>query len=194
MRLSIDLAARFSAGMVRDAGGYVVHQFDSWGKSPFNFAQEIAEVFESYPLIEFAVIEDVPYGLKDQSQFKPALKLQGRIEQELEHRGVLGRTLYVQPSVWQRHHHLFKTDPGVQAKFAADRGYTPPDPKIIYADSIPPLGKGDKEKAKLRTRALQTLNKSKEDYVSAFLIGEWANTFKNIDDVLAVPGAQPAAR
>lgn len=176
----LDWAAKFTAGMVMEETGKIWHQYDSWGKAPFAFCEETAEVAFTYG-VSWVIVEDAPPGLK-QFLVKPVLRAQGILMREMHAVGMLDNTRFLQPSVWQ---HTFE---GVWrgGKDSAERaaialGYTAPDMLSIHADEIPPLGK---ENSKARTKIRGQLKKSATDYNDAFLMGQWAITRDN-DEIIA---------
>lgn len=174
--LNIDLAAKFSAASVMD-GPALLHQFDSWGKTPNQFVSEIVSIAKKYK-VEVIAVEDVPYGLSKQFMIKPALRLQGRLIQELENAGLAANTLFINPATWQR---TFEGVYGGKEKGALAAagafGYQPPDMLAIHEDEIPAKGP---ERAKVRAQ----LKKASTDYVDAYLIGVFVSSFENIEAML----------
>lgn len=189
--LSVDLAAKLSAVILRGAGGEVTRQFDSRGKTPLRFLQEIAVASAEADIV---IVEDVPYGVSSQAMVKPVLRLQGALCAYLTAKGTLDRTLFMGPSVWM------KDFPGVQhattkglSKSAADKerietaashakiaGYLPPDLVSEYIANLPPGKKALKKDTGI-------LEKSMTDYVSAFLMSEFSRRF-SFEQLLAMPG------
>lgn len=194
--LSVDLAAKFSAVIQRGAGGEVTHQFDSRNKSALAFCKEIAEASVSSDIV---VVEDVPYGVSNQSMVKPVLRLQGALCAYLTARGTLDRTLFMGPSTWM------KDFPGTQhattkglsksasdqeridtARFHAERlGYSPPDLVADWEQHCAVEGK------KVLKKDTNPLTKSMTDYVSAFLMSEYSRPF-TFAELLAMPGVSLA--
>lgn len=175
----VDLASKFSAVILRDLGGEVLDQFDSRDQSPFEFAARIAQNARREDCL-VTLIEDVPYGISSQYMVKPALNLQGVIMAFCH--PVIEDVLWVSPSRWMADF------PGVQrvpkelqlkgkaaddyrieaaAQHARKRGYTPPDLVQQYIDSLP-------EGTKVLKKHTTPLSKNMTDYVSAFLMSEWA--------------------
>lgn len=194
----VDLASRFSAGQLRGIDGEVLDQFDSRGKTPFAFAAEIARNARRDDC-ELTLIEDLPYGISSQAQTKPVTRFQGVI-MAYSH-PVLDNVLWLNPSTWMG---MF---PGVQRApkgmsksagdkhrievaraYAEERGYAPPDLVAEYAASLP-------EGTKVLVKHTAPLAKSMTDYVSAFLIGEWALTHFRVGGRSAfdnIQGVQPS--
>lgn len=187
MNLTVDLAAKFSAGIVLDGKREVHCQFDTWERSQGETAELIArtalDFLEPDGLI---LIEDVPYGLSKQFMIKPILRLQGRVIQELERTGLEDRTLWVAPNTWKKALGLplRGATPPIFTKAAAEYGYAPPDLLEIHADSIPDTP------GKERTKIRGLLRKAMTDYVDAYLMGEWALSL-NEDQIRSSQGVQP---
>jgi hypothetical protein len=196
--LAVDLASKFSAGVLMDDGGQVLHQFDSWNKSSLTFAWQITDVALMDYGVDLILIEDVPYGISNQSMVKPVLRLQGIIIGQLARASVLSHTRFLNPSTWQNAYEgvgrvprelakeMTKTQKDKyrieQARLHAERlGYTGPDLLTDYAADIP-------EKGKERTDARNQLKKASTDYVDAFLMAKWAQGVENID---SLSGCQP---
>ena len=96
--LTVDLASKFSAACVRGEAG-VLREFDSSGKTAFQFALELAKAAEEFQP-DLILIEDVPYGISSQAMVKPVLRLQGILLLAL-HR-FMDKILFVNPSTWQK--------------------------------------------------------------------------------------------
>ena len=167
--LTVDLAAKFSAVMVRGEGGEVHRQFDSLDKTSFEFIDLIvATIIKFDP--EWIIIEDVPYGISGQGQVKNILRLQGVLIHAL--RDYLDRVLFVNPSTWQN---LFrgvargKSEERVEAaRLHAERlGYFPPDLVQAHIDSLP-------DGKRVLKKNTNPLAKVMTDYIDAFLMSEWA--------------------
>ncbi len=191
---TVDLAARFSACIVRDRDGEVHHQFDSRNKSHFEFASEVGR-WARNPEVELVVIEDVPYGISSQAMVKPVLKYQGVLIAVLH--PVLDKVMFLAPATWMR------AFPGVQRApkglskleadkyrieqarlYAADLGYQPPDLVQEYIDTLP-------EGTRVLRKHTNPLEKSMTDYVSAFLMNEFTSRFTK-EDFSALQGVSPA--
>jgi hypothetical protein len=184
--MTVDLASRFSAVCIMDANKKVLEEFDSWGKSAFAFLDEIIHYAEEYN-VDVIVIEDVPYGLSKQFMIKPVLRLQGVFILGLGRAGLLGRTVFLNPSTWQRTFEgVFKGKDIGAAKAAAALGYLPPDMLKIWDSQIPLKGP---ERTKMRAQ----LKKAVTDYVDAFLMAEFTLTFNSVEEMLAYTGIQEAS-
>jgi len=190
MILTVDLAAKFSAGIVRGRDGQVHCEFDTLNRTPREAAKMIADMGTLFGC-DLIVIEDVPFGISSQFMVKPVLRLQGRVIQAIEDAG-LPAPWFVAPATWQRSMGVFKkrgTKPAEQARItaavAAEFGYTPPNLLEVHAHEIP-------EKGPERTKIRALLNKSSTDYVDAFLISQWAGTVEQYD-LASIQGVQAAA-
>lgn len=185
MRLTLDLAAKYSAAVVLDLSGQVKYQFDSFQKSATELADEVADAASEFE-VTHVIIEDVPYGIRGQGQVKSVLRLQGVLIKALSDADLLDRTLFVDPSRWQR-----CPDPRFEgvwrggkegAEVAALRfGYTPPDLLELHANEIP-------DKGPERTKARAALKKLATDYNDAFLIGQWSLL---LDESTLIENTQP---
>lgn len=194
MILTVDLAARFSAAMLRDRDGEVHHQFDSIGKTHFGFASEVGRLGRD-PDVELVVIEDVPYGISSQAQVKPVLRYQGVMMSVLH--PVLEKVAFLAPATWMA---MF---PGVQRApkgltksqadayrieqariHAAEHGYEPPDLVQLYIDKQP-------EGKKILKKDTAPLEKAMTDYVSAFLMSEFVCSM-SVEQFLSRQGVSPA--
>lgn len=181
--MTIDLAARFSAANVMNSAGETLHEFDSWGKTTFQFVDEVISNAVTFD-VDIIVFEDVPYGLSKQFMIKPVLRLQGIFIYALGQHGLIDKTVFLNPATWQR------TFEGVYGKKAAGAlaaaqalGYNPPDLLEIHAAEIPAKGT---EHTKMRAQ----LKKASTDYVDAFLMSRWALTYSSRDEMLTKSGIQ----
>lgn len=182
MRLTLDFAAKFTAGIVMDRAGDVKYQFDSFGKSTFDFCEEVADVAAQYE-VSLIIVEDVPYGISRQAMVKPVLRSQGILMKELGDIDKLDATRFLSPSVWQHHFEgVWKGGPKGARAAAEALGYTAPVLLEVYEDLIPAKGP---ERTKMRTQ----LRKASTDYDDAFLIGRWS---LDIGDEAVVELTQPA--
>lgn len=196
--LSVDLAARFSAAIVRyRASGEIVRQFDSRDMTHFAFAHQVAAWNGEAAL---TLIEDVPFGISSQAMVKPVLKFQGIIMAACHHEGreYLDRVRFIAPATWMRDYPGVQRPPRGLSKAAGDKarieaarvhalaaGYEPPDLVQQHIDSLPKDGG-----VRLLRRDLAPLEKSMSDYVSAFLISEFArNHYDEIPTLQGVSGA-----
>jgi hypothetical protein len=193
----VDLAARYSAVILREEGGEVRAQYDSRDKSPFQFAAEIARNALD-PECSRTICEDIPHGIKSLFMAKPVLRLQGAIM--MASWKTIDRLYFMQPTTWM------PTFPGVQSVPAAigkgmtksqkDKwriacaedharrlGYEAPDLLAQWIEEHPdvkPLKKNTGD-----------LDKSRSDYVSAWLMSEFLRAY-NDQDLLQLTGVQIA--
>ena len=193
----VDLAARFSAVVLRDESGEVRAQYDSRDKSAFQFAAEIARTALD-PECSLTVCEDVPHGIKSLFMAKPVIRLQGVI-MALSWK-TIDQLYFMQPTTWMT------SFPGVQsvpaaigkgmtktqkdkwriekaAEYARDLGYEAPDlltQWIADHPDVKPLKKNTGD-----------LDKSRSDYVSAWLMSEFLQAYHG-QDVSGIPGIQIA--
>lgn len=190
MRLTVDLASKFSAAMVVDEVGQVHREFDSSGRSAIEFAEMCARVAEEFSVTE-AIYEDVPYGISGQGQTKAPHRLQGIVIDEMFRVGLLSRTFFLSPSVWQNYFPGVARAPkgvskaeGTRARYQAARdharslGYDPPPFVQNYIDSLP-------EGTKVLKKNTDPLHKIETDYIDAYLIAAWANSFSTQDELHA---------
>ena len=181
--LTIDLAARFSAAAVMNSQYDILLEFDSWGKSSFDFVNEVIGAAIKYK-VDVIIFEDVPYGLSKQFMIKPVLRLQGIFIHALGLSGLIERTVFLNPATWQRSFDDVYGKKAAGALAAAQLlGYNPPDMLAIHADEIP-------EKGKERTKMREQLKKAATDYVDAFLMARWALTHKTREEMLQKSGVQ----
>lgn len=188
--LTVDLASKFSAVCVMDEGGEVLCEFDSGGRAPFDFINEIVATAENFG-VSLVVVEDVPPNPRfTQFMTKPVTRLQGALIYALYLSGLLDQTVFVNPSEWQR------TYDGVSRGTPEDRieaarvaalalGYTPPDLVAPYIASLPE----GKRPLKKMTKPLE---KQMTDYIDAFLIARWALTFDTYEQLTESKNVQPA--
>ncbi len=208
-RQVVDLAARFSAVVLREEGGEVRAQYDSRDKSAFAFAAEIAlnpnltnirlrASTALDPECSVTLVEDVPYGISSQAMVKPVLRLQGILM--MASWKTIDQLYFVAPTTWM------PKFPGVQsvpaaigkgmtktqkdqwridkaAEYARGLGYTPPDLVQAYIDANPG--------AKILKKHTGPLEKSMTDYVSAFLMSEALSAY-NDQDLPSIQGIQVA--
>lgn len=182
--LTIDLAGKFSAVCIMNPKGVVLAEFDSWGKHPAVFVDEIAAAAKKWK-VSAIVVEDVPYGLSKQFMIKPVLRLQGMLISELYRQGLLDITVFLNPATWQR---TFEGVFGGKEKGALAAAtvfsYVPPNMLEIHADEIPEKGK---ERAKVRAQ----LKKASTDYVDSFLMAKFTLEFTSVEEMLEKSGIQP---
>jgi len=174
----VDLAAKFSAGMLRTTDGEILDQFDSLGKTPFEFAAIIARNARRADC-ELTLVEDVPYSkMLTQAMTKPVTRFQGVIMAYCH--PVLENVKWVNPSSWMGLFPGVQTAPRGMTKSQADkhrieqaylharlRGYEPPDLVAEYVAGLP-------AGTRVLKKNTEHLTKTMTDYVSSFLISEWA--------------------
>lgn len=188
---SVDLAAKFSAVVLRDRNGEVHGQYDSRELTPFQFAARIGRTARE---CEMTVVEDVPYGISNQAMVKPALRFQGLIM--LACNATIEDLYFCAPATWMRDFDGVQRAPKgltksesdkyrieTAAKHAKERGYEPPDLVQQYIDANP--GK------KILKKDTGPLAKSMTDYVSAFLMSEFVIK-RTREQVIALQGFAPA--
>jgi hypothetical protein len=190
MKLTVDLASKFSAAMVVDRSGQVLCEFNSVGLSSIEFAEQCAQTALDYEVTE-AIFEDVPYGIKGQGQVKAPFRLQGIIIDEMAKVDLLDCTFFLNPSTWMNHFPgvarapkgMSKAD-GTRARYAAARkhaaahGYSPPPLVQNYIDSLP-------EGTRVLKKNTDPLLKSETDHIDAYLIATWANSFETQEELRA---------
>ena len=188
---SVDLAAKFSAVVLRDRSGEVLGQFDSRELTPFQF---VARIGRTARWAELTVVEDIPYGISNQAMVKPALRLQGSIM--LACNASIDNLFFCAPATWMKDFDGVQRAPKgltkseadkyrieMAAKHAAELGYQPPDLVQAYIDANP--GK------KILKKDTAPLEKSMTDYVSAFLMSEFVRK-RSREQVTALQGFAPA--
>lgn len=187
MYLTVDLASRMSAVILRDVAGQVIRQFDSRDKSPREFVECIAKLVHNWNP-QHILVEDVPFGISSQFQTKPVTRLQGMLMYAMD------RDFYfVSPSQWQNSYPGVARAPKGMTKNAADKyrieqarkhaedlGYSPPDLVAQWQIEHPDL--------KPLKRYTAPLEKSMTDYVSAYLMSDWL--MKNVDTYTTLSGVQ----
>jgi hypothetical protein len=190
MKLTVDLASKFSAAMVVDLSGQVLCEFDSVGLSASDFADQCAQVALDYEVTE-AIFEDVPYGITGQGQVKAPFRYQGVLIKAFIDADILDKMYFLNPSTWQNTFDgvarapkgMSKAD-GTRARYAAarehalSRGYEPPALVQNYIDSLP-------EGTRVLKKNTDPLTKSETDYIDAYLIAVWANTFETSEELRA---------
>lgn len=166
--LAVDLASKFSAGVVLDYKGRVRHEFDSWKYTQIEFSEYCADVALEYD-VKLSMFEDLPYGISKQFQTKPVTRLQGIIIKSFHDRDIIDKLYFINPIEWQRKiEGVHKGGPEGARHAAQKLGFSQRLPIEMYADDIPPLGKAH---AKERASARANLKKASTDYDDAFLIG-----------------------
>jgi hypothetical protein len=181
MFICVDLASKFSAVAVFE-GGKVIAEFDSGDLSAFEFIDRLIDHVDLYRPTRI-IVEDVPYGISNQSMVKPVLRLQGILIHALGQVGYLDKTVFVNPRVWQSMYDGVargaEKDRIEAARVAAlNLGYTPPDLIGNYVATLP-------EGAKVLKKHTNPLAKQMTDYIDAFLISHWTSTFDSLDSMCA---------
>lgn len=188
MFLTVDLASKFSAAMLRDSEGQVRWQGDSFNLSPKEWVKRLGQVARtSNP--EHILVEDVPYGISSQAMTKPVTRLQGMLMLELD------RDFYfINPATWQKEYPGVGRAPKGMTKteaskyriekaieFALQLGYEPPNLVQQYIDSLP-------EGSKILKKFTNPLEKNMTDYVDARLMNDWLE--RHVDDYTTISGVQ----
>lgn len=175
---TVDLASKFSAGILRDRGGQVLGQFDSRDMTPFQFAALIGRNARE---AEFTLVEGLPYRIERQAMILPPARFQGLIMMCC-HKS-LDDLRFIDPARWMRGFDGVYSLPKEEAKgmtkleiqrkreanmlqHAKNHGYEPPDLVQEYIDANP--GK------KILKKDTNPLAKNMTDYVAAFLISQFA--------------------
>ena len=192
--LTVDLASKFSAAVLRDDTGRVRWQGDSGGVSPKAWVNTIADVthrLEEQGHEVHVLVEDVPYGVSSQAMTKPVTRLQGMLMLAMD------RYFYfISPTTWMKDYEGVARAPKGMTKadslkyrdakaleHAANLGYNPPDLIQAYIDSLP-------EGTKVLKKNTNPLAKSMTDYVMAFLINDWL--VRHEDEYTTLTGVQIA--
>lgn len=166
--VAIDLAAKYSAGVVINQNGKMIEQWDSLG---WTHCQVVEQLLYSYMVVldgmPMAVVEDLPprWGAVTDRNTKTVLQLQGRILHEFDKAGYLSSLWFVVPSLWQREMGVYRVTPEEAEAVAAGLGYAPPD-LLLQRE----LERGTRGQA----TAIKEADKQRTDYVAAFLLASWA--------------------
>ena len=182
MILTVDLATKLSAAIMRDDQGEIHWQGDSANLSPFEWIKLLAKVTNEYQP-RLILFEDVPYGISGQGQVKTIFRYQGVII-AFFHRW-LDNILWVNPASWQKNfpgvgkapkeYTTASTRLAYRAEaarvHALNLGYEPPDLVAAYVASLP-------EGTKVLKKNTVTLAKAMTDYTDAFLMNHWAYEFE----------------
>lgn len=177
--------------MVLDRHSNVKWEANSGARSAFDWVGVLSEAARQWN-VELLLIEDVPYGISSQAMVKPVLRVQGMLIHELlRHEGLIDRTLFVNPSTWQRHFPGVARGPKEEremaARVAAEKfGYTPPDLIGKYLSTIP-------EGKKALKKHLNPLAKSMTDHIDAYLMGKWAYNHATWEVLKMNSGVQPVS-
>lgn len=191
--LTVDLASKFSAAVLRDETGQVRWQGDSSGKSPKVWVLDLARV--AHGILDKGeeikiLVEDVPYGISSQAMTKPVTRLQGMLILALD-----VDFYFINPSSWQKDYPgvarapkgMSKTE-GAKYRIEAARieaqrlGYHAPDLVQQWQDTHPDL--------KPLKKYTAPLEKNMTDYVDAFLMNDWLQ--RHQDDYTTLSGVQLA--
>ena len=194
MYLTVDLASKFSAAVLRDERGEVRWQGDSSGLSAKQWCEKLASVaalgaeYADSPL--HILVEDVPYGISNQAMVKPVLRLQGMLISALEE----FEFYFVNPSTWQKEFEGVGRSPKGLTKaegakyridkaegYAKELGYEAPDLIAKWQEANPSL--------KPLKKYTNPLEKSRTDYVDAFLMNVWLE--RHVHDYKTLTGVQP---
>lgn len=185
--LTVDLASKFSAVSVQDEDGGVLCEFDSNDKSSFQFAKEIAQAAHDYD-VRAVLIEDVPHGINRLFMVKAVLRLQGFVMFSLIVAKKLDVTYFISPNDWMKYFNCVKKrgqsdNDHIEdlRSAAAFLGYEAPDLVGAYVKSLP-------EGTKVLKKHTNPLEKSRTDYVAAFLMGRWLLA---TPDYATAKGVQP---
>lgn len=171
---ALDLASVHSAHVVLGAEAEFVRQESTWTylyslnprADPRDYlAKAVTDAAECYALL---VCEDIPPIHRFGSIEKLVCRLQGSLIEKAHLANV--PLVFVMPSLWQRAMGVWRKPPTASEALAVELGYTPPDimTRFIAEDRIPVSG--GEERRQMRDLA----KKIRTDYVSAFLIGVWA--------------------
>lgn len=193
MFLSVDLASKFSAAVLRDDSGEVRWQADSSGKSAKEWVTLLAKVahgVQSKGLPIHILVEDVPYGVSSQAMTKPVTRLQGMLMLAMDDT----EFFFVNPTTWMKDYdgvarglkgmskaESLKYRNAKAFEHAVARGYTPPDLVAQWQEKNPDL--------KPLKKYTADLEKNMTDYVMAFLINDWLVQHK--DEYRTLTGVQP---
>lgn len=194
--LTVDLASKFSAGVLRDSTGKVHWQGDSHKDSPIVWVKRLGQVAalakDEDKGIE-VLVEDVPYGISSQAMVKPVLRLQGMLILELDDFSIY--PYFINPATWQSDYPgvgrapkgLSKADAlkyraGKAAEYARELGYEPPNLVAEWQTENPDL--------KPLKKYTNPLEKGMTDYVDAFLMNDWLQ--RNKEDFRTRSGVQIA--
>lgn len=204
-RHSVDLAARFSAGILRDEGGKVLEEWDSSQMSPFQVAAKIGRVARD-PECELTLVEDVPMGISQQGMVKPPLRFQGAVMMACWK--TLDSLLFIDPARWMRHFPGVKELEKWEKAEVAAMGLTKAQAKAEilrrrtenmrqHADAagyVPPdlVHRWQAEHPELKPLKKYTdpLEKSKTDYIAAFLISEFSKAH-SVEELRGLQGISP---
>ena len=194
MFLTVDLAAKFSAAVLRDRSGKVHWQGDSGNDSPSEWVRRLGKLLALCEWrghsVDHILVEDVPYGISSQAMVKPVLRLQGMLIHEL---GV--PFYFINPSTWQKDYPGVGRAPKGLTKaegakhrvekardYARELGYEAPDLISKWQEENPNL--------KPLKKYTAPLEKAQTDYVDAFLMNDWLQ--RHEEDFTTLSGVQIA--
>jgi len=195
--LSVDLASKFSAAMLRDSAGEVHWQGDSGGQSPkkwISTLKNLVWIAENKP--EFReqelhmLVEDIPYGISNQAMTKPATRLQGMLMQAID------RDFYfINPSTWQKEYPgVARAPKGMSktegAKYRINAAKTEAQVLGYHAPDLVAKWQLENPTLKPLKKYTNPLEKQMTDYVDAFLINDWLIRHK--DEYTTLTGVQLA--
>lgn len=191
--LTVDLASKFSAAVLRDDTGQVRWQGDSTGKSAKEWVLTLQKVSHGimFKGEEIKIlVEDVPYGISSQAMTKPVTRLQGMLILALDR-----EFHFINPSTWQKDYEgvgrapkgLSKTEGAKYriakaAEHAKALGYEAPDLVAQWQEKNPDL--------KPLKKYTGPLEKNMTDYVDAYLMNDWL--VRHVDEYTTLSGVQVA--
>lgn len=163
-----------SAHVVLGAGAMSLRSGSTWTQIYCAYGQVhphpyLARVVDdAYQSQAVLVVEDVPQikGRFD-TVTKTVCRLQGRVETMCRERGI--PMVYVMPAKWQRAMGVWQTTPKAQEELAAVYGLVPPD-MLARFEAMGKMPASGPERSAARALA----KKIRTDFVSAYLIGVWA--------------------
>jgi hypothetical protein len=174
--LAVDLAAKYSAACLMTTTGTVAWQIDSWGRTERGFLHELTVPWtdERLPRPRAMVVEDLPHRLPFAHTVKQVCRIQGRLAQIMDDRGLIDTVVFVPPAEWRKRFRDLKrgTGPDAVVPVAATFGYQPPDLTHRISKA------GDKAIAR----------KVATDYCAAFLIAKWAQFYLAMHGTIDAPG------
>lgn len=170
--LSVDLAAKYSAACVLDENGKIHWEGNSGDWATVGWAAVLTQIAGAFK-VDLIIVEDVPYGISSQAMTKNVLRLQGMLIAGLWRVGLLEKTLWVNPSTWQKRYpgvSRGKPEERIEAAraAAAQLGYFAPNLVQDYLSSVP-------EGKRPLQKFIKPLEKQMTDHVDAFLMGNWAH-------------------
>jgi hypothetical protein len=170
--LSVDLAAKYSAACVLDENGKVHWEGNSGEWASVGWAKVLVGIAQIFK-VDLIIVEDVPYGISSQKMVKDILRLQGMLIAELWREACLEKTLWVNPSTWQKRYpgvSRGKPEERIEAAraAAAQLDYYAPNLVQKYLDTVP-------EGKRPLQKFIKPLEKQMTDHIDAFLMGNWAH-------------------